>query len=76
MLTTIEERTTQIRHQDKLIKIISESRYPETRWLSQVQGVGPITALAYVLTLEDPRRLRKSQTVRNSGERGVGNTDA
>ena len=38
-------------------------RYPETQWLLQVQGVGPVTALAYVLTLEEPTRFEKSRTV-------------
>jgi transposase len=28
-----------------------------------VSGVGPVTALAYVLTLEDPHRFRKSWEV-------------
>ena len=31
--------------------------------LRQVGGVGPIVALAYVLTLEDPGRFRKSRAV-------------
>jgi transposase len=31
--------------------------------LRQVKGVGPITSLAYVLTLEDPHRFAKSRSV-------------
>jgi hypothetical protein len=31
--------------------------------LRQVAGVGPITSLAFVLTLEAPERFRKSRTV-------------
>jgi transposase len=31
--------------------------------LRQVKGVGPITALAYVLTLENPQRFVKSRDV-------------
>jgi transposase len=31
--------------------------------LQQVKGVGPVTALAYVLTLEDPGRFTKSRMV-------------
>ena len=61
ILVTIEELTKQIVQQDKLIELLSESRYPETSWLRQVPGVGPITALAYVLSLEDPHRLSKSR---------------
>ena len=31
--------------------------------MRQVTGVGPITALAYVLTLENPKRFAKSRDV-------------
>jgi transposase len=31
--------------------------------LSQVNGVGPITALCYVLTIEDPKRIQRSRNV-------------
>lgn len=41
----------------------SKEKYPETATLQAVVGVGPITALAYVLTLEDPKRFRKSRDV-------------
>lgn len=35
--------------------------HPESARLAQVPGVGPITSLAYVLTVEDPERFRKSR---------------
>ena len=38
-------------------------RYPETELLRQVEGVGPLTALTFVLTLEDPYRFEKSRSV-------------
>ena len=37
--------------------------YPETLTLREITGVGPVTALAYVLTLEDPTRFNKSRDV-------------
>jgi transposase len=37
--------------------------YPETRLLRQGKGVGALTALAFVLTLEDPSRFAKSRQV-------------
>ncbi len=40
-------------------------KYPETERLRQVPGVGPVTALAYVLTIEDPHRFTKSRQVGN-----------
>ena len=53
--------------------------HPETAALRQVTGVGPITALTFVLTIEDPGRFPKNREVgaylglvprqRDSGER-------
>lgn len=59
----IEQLTEQIREQDRLIETASTTRYRETHWLRQVPGVGPITALAFVLTLEESSRFEKSRTV-------------
>src|SRR5215213_9946583 len=43
---------------------IAKERYPqETELLRQVEGVGPLTALTLVLTLEDPYRFEKSRSV-------------
>lgn len=63
LLTTVRHLTTQIRHYDRTLAELAEMRYPETRWLRQVTGVGPLTALCYVLTLEDPHRFRRSRAV-------------
>ena len=61
------EIITQLNHQIKAlenkIKQLSEEKYPETKYLSQVPGVGPITALSYVLYIEDPARFSKSRQV-------------
>lgn len=61
------EIITQLNHQIKTlenkIKQLSEEKYPETGSLSQVPGVGPITALSYVLYIEDPARFSKSRQV-------------
>jgi len=59
----IEDISEQIVALDREITRLSEQDYPETRWLSQIQGVGRITSLAYVLTLEDPARFSKSRQV-------------
>lgn len=42
---------------------MAEGLYPETELLRQVKGVGPLTALAFVLTVEDPYRFEDSRTV-------------
>jgi transposase len=59
----IEELNQNIRGYDRKLSAIARKRYRETRFLRQVQGVGPLTSLAYVLTLEDPQRFARSRTV-------------
>ena len=44
-------------------RTISKESYPETELLRQVEGIGPLTALTFVLTLEDPYRFEKSRSV-------------
>ena len=63
LLMTIEQLTKTIRTMDGEIEQLCRDRYPETGRLRQVPGVGAITALYYVLTLEDPRRFAKSRSV-------------
>jgi len=63
ILDHIASLTQQIYAYDRQIKKLSQERYPETNLLRKVSGVGPLTALAYVLTLEDPKRFRKSREV-------------
>ncbi len=63
LLKTIAQMTDTIRALDKQIKALSLERYPQTRCLQQVQGVGPLTALAFVLTIENPERFVKSRMV-------------
>lgn len=55
--------TVLIKGYDKKVDELSKDRYPETRLLSQVRGVGPITALSFVLTLERPERFEHSREV-------------
>jgi len=55
--------TATIRAYDRDIHQMAQERYPETALLRQVDGVGPITSLAYVLKVEDPRRFSRSRTL-------------
>lgn len=48
---------------DRELDAISRTQHPETRLLRQVPGVGTLTALTYVLTLEDPQRFLGSRVV-------------
>ena len=47
--------TQRIRDYERQLEEISKESYPqETDLLRQVEGIGPLTALTFVLTLEDP----------------------
>lgn len=63
MLGMIEQLTGEIRQMDREVERLCRERYPVTEVLRQVKGVGPITALCFVLTLEDPSRFRCSRSV-------------
>jgi transposase len=63
MLDVIATLTQEIGHYDRQVETIATTRYPETATLRQVPGVGVLTALSYVLTLEDPARFPKSRAV-------------
>jgi transposase len=63
LLDTIAELTRRIGAFDRQIAQVTAARYPEAAWVRQVPGVGPLTALCYVLTLEDPRRFAHSRAV-------------
>jgi transposase len=58
---TIAKLDEQIREQDKVIERTAEERYPDVAVLAQVNGVGVLTALVYVLTLEDKNRFTSSR---------------
>lgn len=61
ILEAIEVLSTRIAAQNKQIEELATTTHPETARLRQVPGVGPITSLAYVLTIDDPSRFRKSR---------------
>jgi len=52
-----------IQEYDEKIEKLGSEKYGHTALLRQVKGVGPITALAYVLTLERPDRFVRSRDV-------------
>src|SRR5687767_9177906 len=63
VLGQIGSLTESIGDYDRRLERISEECYPETELLRQVEGIGPLTALTFVLTLEDPYRFERSRTV-------------
>ena len=63
ILEQIGSLSERIRDYDLKLEEISREHYPETQYLRQVEGIGPLTALTFVLTLEDPHRFEKSRSV-------------
>jgi transposase len=63
ILQSIESLTRKVRLYDKRIETLSQKRYPHTALLKQVSGVGSLTALAFVLKLENPARFKSSRSV-------------
>jgi len=63
MLDQIHRLTQQIRRYDGDLARLAATTYPATRQLRQPAGVGPLTALAYVLVLEDPTRFANGRCV-------------
>ena len=63
VMKSIEELTVRIRHYDKQLSKLCTEKYPETEGLRAISGVGPVTALAFILTIEESSRFDKSRTV-------------
>jgi len=63
ILEQIGSLTERIRDYERQLETISKEHYPETDLLRQVEGIGPLTALTFVLTVEDPHRFAKSRSV-------------
>jgi transposase len=63
LLEQIGSLTQRIRDYERQLEMISEEHYPESELLRQVEGIGTLTALTFLLTLEDPYRFAKSRAV-------------
>jgi transposase len=63
LVEEVESLTEKIKECDRKIEQIARDRYPETKLLRQVSGVGPLIALTYILTIEDKQRFPKSRDV-------------
>lgn len=62
LLKTVETMTQQLAVYDAHIEEIAK-RYPETKVLTKVYGVGTLIALTFILTIEDAERFEHSRDV-------------
>jgi len=63
VIKQIEALTESIRGYDQAVSKMAAKKYPETELLQQIKGVGDLTSLAFVLTLEKPERFPRSRDV-------------
>jgi len=64
LLRIVEELTREIQLYDKLVSKKAKDEYPEAAAIETIDGVGPLTALTFVLVLDNDRtRFRRSRDV-------------
>jgi transposase len=63
VLELLDELNNRILEYDERIEHLAEERYPEVKLLTQVHGVGTLTALMFMLTIGDPWRFQRSRDV-------------
>jgi transposase len=63
VMDAIEMLTLQVKILEETIKHECTEEIPESIPLQQPHGVGPITALAFVATIEDPHRFKKNRSI-------------
>ena len=63
LLDAIEALTKTVDRYDEEVARLCRDVHPATKRLRQVAGVGPLTALAYVLVVHDPKRFSRSRDV-------------
>lgn len=59
----IQSLTERIRELDRVVSDVALNKYPHAARLATVPGVGSLTGLAFVLTIEDPARFPRSRSV-------------
>lgn len=61
ILDIIRKLNDEIRGYDRKIEELGKNQYAESDRLTQVTGVGSLTAVAFMLILEDPKRFEKTR---------------
>ena len=63
LLDILDQLKIQIAYYDKAIDSLIATKYPSAQRIQQIGGVGPITALSFVLTIERPERFEDPRDV-------------
>jgi len=62
LMSAIDALSVQIAACDRKIEEVSK-RYPQTRRLREISGVGPVTALTFILTIGNIARFKKNRDI-------------
>lgn len=63
VLDLVAHLSRQIHSFDKLLAKLASEHYPEVQRLQQIDGVGPVISIAFVLAVEDPKRFSSSRQI-------------
>jgi transposase len=63
LLAAVDAINAEIKQLDGELETLACERYPATERLRQIPGVGPLTALCFVLTLESPAHFANARAV-------------
>jgi transposase len=62
-LISIESLSSQIKLYDKAIELSARENHPQALKFQQIPSIGPITSMAFVLHIEDPKRFKDPRDV-------------
>ena len=62
-VASIAELTARIKALEISIARLASEKYPQTIYLQQINGVGPITSLYFVLKIENPQRFTRTRNI-------------
>jgi transposase len=62
-VAALAELTDRIRALEISISRTAAQKYPQTIYLQQISGVGPITSLYFVLKIENPHRFKRTRDI-------------
>ena len=62
-VASIAELSARIKALEISIARTAAEKYPQTIYLQQISGVGPITSLYFVLKIENPERFKRTQDI-------------
>lgn len=63
VLEQVAQLSRSIQAFDKMLAKLAREHYPEVERLQQIDGIGPVISVAFVLSVEDPKRFAHSRQV-------------